>query len=156
METDDGFTELLTPQRTTIHKYFNEDQLALSIASSAGLFEVFQRLLTSPSTMFDSKVITEFVGQRKVGKKGYDHTLGRINQCTYTNNSEYCASDDEVVRAILEAVPKRRSMLIQAAFRSDRFTIISKIVPLLKALPNYPIQLVANIIHGWYVTYALL
>jgi len=130
MDTEDGFTELLPPQRTSIYKYYTEDQLALSIATAAGMFDIFKERLKSPSAMFDAKVIGEYVSQHEKGKK-----------------RAFLASDDEVVSAIVDGVPARRKLLIQACVRHNRLSLFDAVIPALRALPTYPIANVANIIH---------
>lgn len=77
MEAEEGFTEILPPQRTSVSKYYNEDNLALNIAAAAGMFDVIKSKLTSPSTFFDKFVISHFVGMvddKVPAKKGY-HSL---------------------------------------------------------------------------------
>jgi hypothetical protein len=71
LETEEGFVELLPPQQTTISKHYHEEQLALAIATTAGMFDVFQGKTKSPSILFDKKVIQEFVGQHVKGNKRY-------------------------------------------------------------------------------------
>ena len=63
---------------------------------------------------------------------------------------EYCASEDEVVQAILAAVPARRRLLLQETIQAKRLSIIAAVVPKLRALPNYSSRNVAHIIHAWY------
>ena len=67
----------------------------------------------------------------------------------YIRPVEYCASDDEVIKAILEAVPARARLLIQESIQAKRLSIITTVVPQLLALPNYPAKSVAHIIHAW-------
>ena len=58
--------------------YYNEDQLALAIAVSAGMFEVIKARLYSPSVFFDHLVFTNYVRMKKeqmqvdAGKKAYE------------------------------------------------------------------------------------
>jgi hypothetical protein len=65
----------------------------------------------------------------------------------------FCASDDEVFKAIMGAVPARRQLIIQACIQKNRFSVIEKVVPALQSLPNYPINNIAQIIHAWYVVF---
>eukprot|EP00026_Physarum_polycephalum_P000098 Phypoly_transcript_00098.p1 GENE.Phypoly_transcript_00098~~Phypoly_transcript_00098.p1 ORF type:complete len:2137 (+),score=447.21 Phypoly_transcript_00098:354-6764(+) len=135
MESEEGFTELLPAQRTSIAKYYNEDQLALAIAISAGMFDVIKERLTSPSTFFDHLVFSSFIRMKKEKKSGKRVAV-------------YFASDEEVTQAILAAVPARRRLLIQETIQAKRLSIIARVLPELRALPNYSAQNVAHIIHA--------
>jgi hypothetical protein len=66
MPAEEGFTELLPPQKLNIAKYYVEDQVALAVAiGSKSQSEVLVNELTSPSQWFIKRAAREVPRQVK-------------------------------------------------------------------------------------------
>ncbi len=53
----------------TLQIYYHEDQLALSMAVAAGMFDIIRQKITSPSTFFDNLIVTNFVSLKEESMK---------------------------------------------------------------------------------------
>jgi len=119
-DEDDEFSQILPPQTKNVAKYYDEDRLALALASAAGKADVLKAEVLSPSLMFKQLAVTEVVRLEK--------------------------SDDVLFDLAVKAVLNVRTKLIRALVRFNRTAVLDRLVtPLLESHgPDY----VANFIHA--------